>query len=114
MTQISDYVVSKGVKHPPKTDYAAVLAQLVQEYGFVSKSVAATSSARMVQLPLARIAYNKRHFATLQPREPKGKSLPVVGIVVARGDVYRLIDGHHRFKWCVGQEMEAGYFILLS
>lgn len=113
MTAISDYVVSKGVKRPPKTDYEAIVAQLIQEYGFVSKSLAATSHARVVKLPLRSIFYNKRHFATIQPREPKGKSAPIVGVVVEKGAGYRLIDGHHRFKWCVGQELEDAFFIFL-
>lgn len=113
---ISAYVASKGVL-TSSTGVDAVFDVLLAEYGRIAPVLRNKTNASVISAPLDEVAHHRGHIDRIEPREPTGKGVPVIGIVVMLEDAdkkYRLIDGHHRLKWCMTNGAPAdAVFILL-
>lgn len=108
-----EYAKNKQVEIDKKdTDYEIVMKCLIKEYGFIAPVFKDTDTAEIIEIGMddKNFALHKRYLETVEPIEPVEPE--IIGIVVKSGNRYRLIDGHHRFKWASKYREKASFIFI--
>lgn len=115
---ILPYLRGKGHDTTGKQPLEAVKESLMLENG--GKKIASVEKAQKVHqqsIPLDDVIIPKRSYydkvSSVETVTPK--NAPTIhGVVVKKGDSYRLVDGYHRFKGIFDKGTHEGQFIVLE
>lgn len=115
LSPIDSYVRSKGTD-TPLVGHLGVLACIEDEYGHLLPELLNIKSAKMRTYPITdlsrQLILNHKYLDQINPREPIGDP-PVCGILLERSNIFRLVDGYHRYKWALENGEDAANFIVL-
>ncbi len=109
------YLESKGHKFTISKGSAAELVRTLNaENGKIMRLP--KKKAEIKKLPLTSIEIpNEKHFAEVKPKKIPMVQQPIHGVVVVRGDKYKLVDGYGRMKaLTANRKRKNGTFIVLS
>lgn len=113
---VLEHVREKGFDTSGLTPVEAVKKMLREENGMVLKNVERATSVRRAPVDFHRISYAKTHYDRILEQEPQPvspRSQPVLGVVKYHPSHYRMLDGHHRFKWARTRNETSGDFLVL-
>lgn len=116
---LKSYLLDKGAADLADRNLLEVLKELLRKenHGIRSDGVEECSYVGVETLPLNAVAVgNPDHFQRVYPRNlesPNGGSL-ITGVVIRSPRGHRIVDGYHRLKHSLSQELEAGTFVVIS
>ena len=107
------YAKAKGVD-TLEEGVAALHKQLLHEYGFIAPVLKGLESYEIKTISFKNLHLHDVYLEHVDARPLLSQPLPLIGIVIVHGRGYRLIDGYHRLKYCLEEDLREGSFILLK
>lgn len=113
---VLSHVREKGFDTSGLKPVEAIKKMLREENGRYVTIVENMHNVDKRKLGLNEFSYSELHFAKIDETEPRAISTNsiITGIVRLDDFGYHLLDGHHRVKWCLNNNMKNGNFFVLS
>lgn len=116
---LKSYLRDKGAADVADKNPLEILKELLRKenHGIRSDGVEECCYIEIATLPLKSVAIgNSDHFHRVYPRElesPNDGPL-ITGVVIRTSRGHRIVDGYHRLKHSISQELDSGTFVVIS
>lgn len=117
---VQGYCRAKGIEVPPSLCPALMIRdQLAAEnHGLAHPHITSQTRVRIERLLVTSvIAPHKHHLDKIEPRpvvSDTDSTPPIAGVVLEKAQDLYLIDGYHRLKWMLANDVESGTYIVLT